>query len=404
MMTNSKARNVKQPAWFTNTLLGLAQILVWGGSFFLMAILADPVSKDTGWSHQYVYGSLSIGILVSGLLAPWVGKQIAGQKGKAMLRYSGLAMGFGLLIVAIAPVLMIFMFGWFIIGIGMAMGLYDSLFAVLGREYGSGAKKAITHITLISGFVTTVIWPLLAWMINHMGWRHTCLAYALLLALAIWPLYKLALPGKEPDNSLIASDTSPAVINADPSFKSVVYWLLAFNFTIAAIIMTGISVQLLDVLQAKGLSLFAAISIGTLIGPFQVGVRVLDLVGPKKHPIWNAFISATLVLIGLVLLGLDSAFAAAGVVLYSLGNGMRAILRGTLPLELFDPIIYPEVMGRLARPALIAQAITPVIGAYIVHQYGAMSLLVILAALALVNIGLTVAIKFYMNRLLPVTQ
>lgn len=391
------------PSWLSNGLLALAQILAWGGSFFLMALLADPVSKDTGWSRQYVYGSLSVGILVSGLLAPRVGKLIARQAGKAVLLYSGFALGLGLLVVAFAPVLPVFMLGWAIIGVGMAMGLYDALFSVLGRLYGSQAKQTITHITLMSGFCTAIIWPLLAWMMEHLGWRQACLSYGVFLWLSIWPLYKWALPGKQLAGAAGPAQPAAASLENEAPVSPVLFWLVVVNFTIAAITLTAVSVHLFDVLQAKGLSLAAAVSMGALIGPCQVGVRFLEVIGPKKHPIWSAFISATLVLAGLIVLELDVAFAFAGVVLYSLGNGIRSVLRGTLPLELFGPTSYPVVMGKLARPALIAQAITPLIGGYVVQHYGAMALLALLAALALLNIGITVAIKYSMPRPMAVT-
>ena len=49
---------------------------------------------------------------------------------------------------------------WLLLGLGMGLGLYDAAFAALGRIYGDSARKAITGITLIAGFASTVGWPL----------------------------------------------------------------------------------------------------------------------------------------------------------------------------------------------------------------------------------------------------
>jgi len=57
--------------------LGWVQILSWGGSFYLMAVMANPIAAETGWSQQWIYGALSTGILVSGLLSPLAGRIIA---------------------------------------------------------------------------------------------------------------------------------------------------------------------------------------------------------------------------------------------------------------------------------------------------------------------------------------
>lgn len=51
-----------RPTVLRTTVLGLAQILIWGGSFFLLAVLAPAVIRETGWPPQGVYGSLSVSI------------------------------------------------------------------------------------------------------------------------------------------------------------------------------------------------------------------------------------------------------------------------------------------------------------------------------------------------------
>ncbi|MDF2914916.1 MAG: transporter [Pantoea agglomerans] len=112
--------------------LGWVQILSWGGSFYLMAVMANPIAAETGWSQQWIYGALSTGILVSGLLSPLAGRIIARTGGRLLLALSGMVMAVGLMIMAYSHSLPLFLFAWVIIGIGMAMGLYDALFATLG--------------------------------------------------------------------------------------------------------------------------------------------------------------------------------------------------------------------------------------------------------------------------------
>ena len=78
---------------------------------------------------------------------------------------------------------------WLILGVGMAMGLYDPAFATLTRLYGRNARASITGITLIAGFASTVGWPASAWFEHAFGWREACLIWAalnLLLALMVY--------------------------------------------------------------------------------------------------------------------------------------------------------------------------------------------------------------------------
>lgn len=378
------------PTLRTNVLLGLGQLLLWGGSYFLLAVLAQPIARDTGWALSWVYGSLSLGLLIAGLLSPWVGRHLARPGGTALMGYSGAVIGLGLLLVAAAPSLPLFGLGWGILGVGMALGLYDALFATLGKHYGAQAKGAIVQITLVSGCCTTVVWPLLAASVAHWGWRGTCAGYGLLLGLVIWPLHRVALPAGTPLAAVPAAVPTHAP-RAAPS--TVAFRLLAAYFTVGAIISTALSVQLVDMLRAQGLTLATAIGLGALIGPSTVGVRVLDLLGPPKSTLWTALFAVLLVVAGLALLGWYPDAAAGGIVCYGLGNGLRTILRGTLPLELFSADTYPLVLGRLALPVLVAQALTPLAGGFLAEHYGVLVVLRGLAVLGVANVGITLALR-----------
>jgi len=379
-----------QPTLAKAAVLGLAQILVWGGSFFLMAVLADPVVRDTGWPRQWVYGSLSLGILVSGLLSPRVGQLIARHGGRRLLAGSGLVIAAGLVMLGAARSLPIFMLAWMIIGVGMAAGLYDPLFATLGALHGEAARRAISQVTLISGFCTTLTWPIIGWLIEHVGWRHACWGYAALLAVLVWPMYVMVLPrDRKGTTSMVHAD---ADTEAPP--YGMVFTLLTMGFILSSVIMTAISVQLIALMQAKGLSLTAAIGLGALIGPSQVGARAIDALASRWHPLWNTLGSALLVAVGLLLL-LAPAAASVGIVLYGAGSGVRSIVRGTLPLALFGRRHYAVVLGRIARPVLIAQALTPLLSGYLMQHQGASFTLVTLCLLAALNMVLVLVLLPY---------
>jgi predicted MFS family arabinose efflux permease len=375
-----------KPTLTVSVLLAIAQIVVWGGSFFLMAVLAAPVVKDTGWSQQWVYGSLSLGILISGLLAPKVGREIARIGGRMILASGGLVIALGLVLLAFAPNLPCFVLAWVVIGVGMALGLYDPLFATLGQRYGDNARSAITRITLISGFCTSIVWPLIALLIEHLGWRETCLVYSVAVVLLSAPIYLGVFPKSSP---VPEARTVQGSVELAPSTaaQEKMFTLLTISFILASVIMTAISVQLISLLQAQGISLAAALGIAALIGPAQVGARAIDLfAGKQSHPIWSTLGSSLLVALGLALVMLSPAMAALGIVLYGAGSGIRSIVRGTLPLALFGPRIYPIMLGRIARPTLIAQALTPLAGGYLQEHHGASVTLAALGVLALLNI------------------
>ena len=110
-------------------------------------------------------------------------------------------------------------------------------------------------------------------------------------------------------------------------------------------------------------------ALGALVGPSQVGARVVEkLLGGRFHPIWTMLASTGLVAGGLVLLAAGFPAVAACLVLYGAGVGVNSIARGTLPLALFGGVGYAALMGRLALPMLVAGALAPSAGAFMLEH------------------------------------
>ena len=373
------------------TTVGLAQILAWGSSYYLVSVLAKPMGTDTGWPLSWIVGGLSVGFLVSGLVSPRVGRLIEGHGGRPVLAASAVLLSLGLLVLAVAPNIPTYFAAWVILGVAMGAGLYDPAFSTLGRLYGETARGAITQVTLFGGFASTVCWPLTAYMVDHIGWRGACVAYAAIHLLVTLPLYWFGLPG---DAAAAAKKT--AISNAPPSLRPdhrIVFLLLAGAFTLASVIMTVIAIHLLTILQARGLALATAVGLGALVGPSQVGARILEtMFGRKVHPVWSLVVSTILVAVGLGMLVGAPGVVGVGIVLYGSGSGIRSIARGTVPLAMFGREGYAVLMGRIAMPTLIAQAASPFLGAVMLDRFGTTATLETLVGLALLNIVLAVAL------------
>ena len=158
--------------------LGVTQILAWGSSTYLPAVLNAPVVADTGWPVTWVAGGLSAGQLMAAAVSPRVGRAIGEWGGRIVLAASAGLLAIGLAIIGAASSLPVYVLGWTIIGAGMGAGLYDAAFATLGTIYGQSARSAITTLTLYGGFASTVCWPLSAFLVERYGWRSTCFVYA----------------------------------------------------------------------------------------------------------------------------------------------------------------------------------------------------------------------------------
>ena len=328
--------------------LGVTQIFAWGTSYYLPAVLAAPIVADTGWSLAWVVGGLSLGLLAAGLVSPWVGRAIALRGGRPVLAVSAALLASGLFALALAHSLPAFLAAWLVIGLGMGSGLYDPAFATLGRLYGESGRSAITTLTLFGGFASTVCWPLSAFLDAHLGWRGVCFAYAAFQFAVALPIYLFVLP-REPQRPLVqtvmtASSTLVAQRLATP--RKGVFLLLVDDHHARFGDSTVMSVHLLTILQAKGLALAAAVSLGALVGPSQVAARTIEmLIGRFHHPIWTKVAATSLVTAGLAALWSGEPIITFALVLYGAGIGLESIARGTLPLAIVRPRPLPRVMG-----------------------------------------------------------
>lgn len=378
--------------------LGVTQILAWGSSYYLPAVLAAPIARDTGWSLASVVAGLSCGLLLAGLVSPVTGRLIQRHGGRPVLAASSLLLAAAHSLLATATTYPLYLVAWLLMGLGMSSGLYDAGFATLGRLYGQGARSAITNLTLFGGFASTVCWPLSAFLVEHGGWRIACLSYAAIHLAICLPLHLRMIPPSPPAAPAPTKDRSKEASAAGRTRARFI--LLASILTLAAMIASMLSVHLLTLLQLRGVGLAAAVGLGALVGPSQVGARVAELlIGRNRHhPIWTMLTSVSLLAAGIWLLLASQTFVALALILYGAGNGIHTIARGALPLVLFDPQQYAALMGKLATPSLIVQAAAPSIGALLLGMGGGNLVLIALAVGATVNVWLCACLLAVVRR------
>ena len=142
------------------TALGIAQTLAWASSYYLPAILAEPIGASIGVPRSWVFGAFSGALLIAAFAGPAVGRAIDRRGGRGVLVLSNVVLAGGLVVLAAANGVVVLAVAWAILGVGMALGLYDAGFAALAALYGHNARGPITGITLFAGFASTVSWPL----------------------------------------------------------------------------------------------------------------------------------------------------------------------------------------------------------------------------------------------------
>lgn len=362
-------------------ILGIVQILTWGSSFYLLAILAPRIAQDTGWSAFAVTGGISLALLTSALLAGPVGHAINRNGGRWVLSWGVVVLSLGLFTLALAPSLPVYLVAWVVIGGAMAATLYEAAFSTLSQIFGGEARRAITALTLVGGFSATVCWPLSAALVEAIGWRGTCAIYGVLHLCVTLPLCRFGLPRPSVQASTTAENTqsTSAIPWSDPRLCAIAVAGVCLVF-----IFSTIAVHLPSLLIASGYSLGQAAALGAVIGPSQVSARLLEMLGGGRHsPVTTMVVSTLFVAAGLITLSL-SAPAALCLIIYGAGLGLWTIARGTVPLALFGPAPYAATMARLALPVLTVSALAPLAGLGLLPALGPVGTLQTLGLVACV--------------------
>jgi MFS family permease len=372
----------------TVTVVGTTQTLAWASSYYLPAVLADPIAAGLGVPKALFFGCFSASLLLQAALGPIIGKAIDRHGGRDILVLSNLMLAAGLVWLALAQGFVGLAGAWVLLGIGMALGLYDSAFATLTALYGREARAPITGITLIAGFASTVGWPLSALLDQTLGWRGACLGWAALNLFVCLPMNRLLIPlPARQVQSAAAEESTPAPANG--------MVVLAFVFGAVGFVTGAMAAHLPRLFELAGASATAAIAAAALMGPAQVAARIFEFgVLQRLHPLVSTRLALLMHPLGAAFLGaLGGPAASVFALLHGAGNGLLTISRGTLPLALFGPAGYGRRTGIIVAPARVTAAAAPLLFGLLLDVMGTGALIVsagigiaALAALALLRV------------------
>jgi MFS family permease len=382
--------------WRAVPVLGVTQILSWGTIFYTPVLIVPLVAQHRGWSMSFAMGGFSVGLLVAGLAAPYVGRSIDRYGGHVVMSVGSLIGAIGLFLIVHAANQIAYLAVWTVLGVAMAANLYDSAFASLGRIFGAGARRPITALTLIGGFASTVSWPATHFLLEAVGWRGTYLVYAALLAGIATPLHALALPRGRADTEPAPTGEMPAPAKVLPPY-GLAFMLVAAAFASYAFVPSGMSAHLLAIFDRSGIDAGTVVWIGALFGPAQVGARLIEFAfGRKLHPLWVVRGALTALLAAFAMLavfGISTVTATAFALMFGGANGLVTITRGAVPLALFGASGYGRLMGRLAGPFLVVQAAAPLVMAFVVDRASDSAALALAACFAAVALTCFVVIR-----------
>ena len=384
------------PATRATAGLCITQIIGWGTTFLMPSVLGRHIERDLDLPSEVIYGGITVMFGVGALFAPWVGRSMDRLGARGLMAAGSLIYALALAALAASQGIVSYLLCWAILGVASTLALNTPASIALAQIAGARARQAIAILAIVGGFASTVFWPLSGALELIMGWRGTLLVFAGMHLVVCVPVHLLMLPGRPPAPPATTAATPAHVTGLSAAESTRAFWLLALAFSCGAFIFTGFIVHAIGVLRGLGHDPATALMLASLIGPAQVAVRGVELTFGHRYSIMSSTLFAAAALpigLGLAwLAGGNIAIALVCIVAYGVANGLKAVLRATLPLALFGRAQFGTVMGRLALPQGIVSAAAPPVLAAVMANFGAEGVLAICFAVASLALAATVVL------------
>jgi MFS family permease len=341
--------------------LALGQVLSWAVLFYAFTAFVLPMQSELGWSKPTLMGAFTLGLAVNGATTYAVGAAI--DRGHARLVMVGGALLGALGCVAWSRTHAPWMLYacWAVLGAAMSATLYEPAFMVVTKRYPARFKQAITHLTLLGGFASTLCFPAVGALIGSFGWRGALVAMGLVLALVVAPLHAWALRGPglvaQPAGATAAADTTLAQALRLRAFR-----LLTLAFALYAFVSAAFWAHAMPAFAAKGFSEAAATAVLVWFGPAQVAGRLLHAVLGRALPLRVLGVAVLLAVpASMLLFALGDTLPVLIVfaIVFGVANGLVTIVRGALVPEYFGRAHIGRISGAMAAVAMGTRAAAP---------------------------------------------
>ncbi len=347
----------------------IAETILWAASYYAFPAFLLEWERDLGWSKTALVSAFTTALVLSAVCAPLVGRLIDRGHARAVFTTSVMASIILLLLLSRITEYWQFFAIWMGLGIAMSGMLYEACFTVLTRSLGTGAKQAITVVTLIAGLAGTLSFPAAHALSAAIGWRDAIQVFAAAVALVALPLVWIGCRHIDHHHSTLPVEQPSRSGAARAALRSPGFWLLALAFTTLAINHGAIIPHLLPILADRQIDPNTAVFAASMIGPMQVTGRLAMMVSEKHVSVFAiglaCFIAMSIASLALMFSGDIAGLLILFVILQGASNGIATIVRPVIVAEIMGKANYGTVAGMIATPFLLGFAFGPTIAALV---------------------------------------
>ncbi len=336
--------------------LSLTQLIGWGSTFYLPAVIGPAIARELGVGLPMVMAGPTIMLVVMAMVS-WPLSSIFERHGTRPIMAFGSAMGaIGLLLMSLANGPVSYVLSWIILGLAGACMLTTPAQIAVSEVACEKTHQALGVLILAGGLTSTIVWPTTGLLQAQWGWRMTSLTYAALMLLVCLPLHWIALARHPRERSTVTATAELSPIDR-PSFT-----LLALSFAANGFVTWGFALTIIILFEAAGIEHTSALAAAACIGIAQWAGRMVDFLGGRR---WSGFLTglvgSALFPLSFVVLLMTSNFVGTILfaTLYGMASGITAVTRATLPLQIFPAGAYARASARLGVPLNLSFAAAP---------------------------------------------
>ena len=376
--------------------LAVAETIVWAGTYYIFAALISHWEADLGWTKTELAIGFTSGLIISGLLAPVVGRLIDRGFGRQVLIGGAALGGCALLLMAQVEHQWQFVSVWVLIGVSAASCYYEPCFSYITHTRGLNAKGAITLVTLVAGFAGTLAYPTANVLAEMYSWHVATNFFAVLILSVAVPLFYWGTRSAKSRSAAQSQNPATASTNysvnklaVSSAIRRSIFWLTTASFALIMLNHNSVLTYFLPIMDDRKLPLDVAVLAVSLIGPMQVIGRIAMVLTEQWMSVMaTSCLSFSCLIISslCLLLGGDNLVAIFSFVVFQgIGIGVFSILRPLVIAHLFGYQGFGAISGIVASVTQISMAFAPTLAAAIWLLDGSDTVVLSITIMAIVS-------------------
>ena len=371
-----------------------------GVSFWSFGILILPLEQEFGWLRGELSGAFSLSWLISGVVAPFVGRAVDRYGARPLILGGTLTSGLCFVLLAFTGTLWQFYLFQGLMAFCRAWMFYIPLSTLITRWFVR--QRALALAIFTSGFAVGGVFfvPFLTFVVNLVGWCWTYLLcgailYLVVLPLALWvlrssPHERGLTPDGDPEFPIVGSAASavrqdvltapepdPRDLTVREALRTRAFWFIAVGFALTFFTQISFSVHAIPFFVSRGLTPGASagvVSASTaLVGLLRIPFGLLIDRTPNIRAIVLFAIFTQSLSFSVLLFSVEPLALWSFVLLSGLTGGGMPLLESALIFRTFGDRHYGALLGTVGLVETAGVLVGPIAAGAIYDSSGSYS-------------------------------